>query len=721
MKITASILGASGALLVPFAVQAQAVEASSNTQLDEVVVTAQKRSERLQDVPISVSALSGEALENSGIRNMQDLGLVVPSLSIASAVGFTITYLRGVGSTAIGPGIEVPISIYLDGVYYASTTSSMFDLSNIERVEVLKGPQGTLFGRNATGGLIQVITRDPTQDFRMSGDLTYANYDAAKARVYVAGGIAENVAADFSIQASRQGEGWGTNLFTGTDVNKSDHNVALRSKWLFTPSDATKITLIGDYTDVDNSMNGQKIAPGSVPNPALNSPPQPEQDPWDMFADADPRFTNRNYGASLKFEQDVGFATLTSLTAYRDSKSSLFWDVDFTPVHHLTGDLVNLETQFTQELQLSSAADSQLQWTAGLFYFDAVGKYDPAGVTSGNGLFGPFTRVDPYGEQATRSVAGFGQGTYGIAVDTNLTIGVRYTTEKRTLSGYTNGFIGDSPAIPLGTTPKKSVTFSKPTYRVALDHRFSPEMLAYVSFNTGFKSGGWNTQFVTDPPFLPETINAYETGLKTDLFDRRLRLNTAAFYYDYKNIQVQKVGLASTGIINGAAATIYGADIDFEAAITDAFRISGSAAYTNATFDEFTNAPFGSPGGGVPTYPGDASGNDIPKSPSFQATIVGDYRIDLNGGAAVHLTGTYLYNSGYAHEADNIFLQPAVSRLNAAAQWVSATRRYNVRLWANNITNEAVSSYSSTLADGTRNVSYEAPRTYGVTVGVNLD
>jgi iron complex outermembrane recepter protein len=698
-----------------------AVEATSAGTLEEVVVTAQKRSEKLQDVPLAVTALTGDELTDAGVTKFLDLGQVVPTLSIGNAVGFSFVYLRGVGSTAIGPGIELPISFYLDGVYYASTVSPTFyDFANIDRVEVLKGPQGTLFGRNATGGLIQIITRDPTQQFQAQGEVTYGNYQTLTGKFYLSGGISENLAADLSVNAGTQGTGWGQNLYTASDVFKNSHNVTVRSKWVYTPTAADKITVIGDYSEVNNSMNGQKIAPGTIANPSVDTGTQPPLSPWDIYGDVNPNFQNTNYGGSLKYEHQFQAVDLSSLTAYRDSNTWLYWDVDFTPVPHLTGALRDLERQVSEELTLSSKNSGKLNWQTGFYYFHADGSYDPAGVYSGDGLFGPFTYIAPYAEQITQSEAVFAQGSYEIMDATNLTLGARYTWEKRTISGDTEGYIGNSPAIPLGTTPEESTNFNKPTYRVALDHRFSPEVMAYVSYNTGFKSGGYNTQFASQPAYLPETVDAYEVGIKNDLLDRHLRLNFAGFDYEYKNIQVQKVGVANTGIINGAKARIYGIDGDFEAIFNSNFKITGSAAWLHARFLEFTDAPFGSPGGGVPTYPGDASGNTIPKSPNFSAYVTPDYRIPLSEGSSLYLDATVEYNSGMYFEADNILKQSAYTRFNASIRWQSKDDRYYARLWGTNLGNESVINYSSTLGDGTRDITYDAPRQYGITVGAKF-
>lgn len=713
---TSLVCGISGTAMA----QATAAQAESGASADDdaIVVTAQRREQKLQDVPLSVTAQSASQLEQRGIENVQALGEVVPSLSVSSAVGFAITYLRGVGSTAIGPGIETPVSIYVDGVYYASSTSALFDFNNISRIEVLKGPQGTLFGRNATGGLIQVITKDPTQDTEAKFGASIDNYATVRGDLYAAGGIANGIAADISVSGSTQGRGWGKNLPTGDEINKNHHNISVRSKWVFDLGETTRATVIGDFTDMRNSFNGQKVFPGTK-LPAFLGNITDRGGPWDLNGDFVPRLDNRNWGASLKVEQELGDVTLTSLTAYRDSKTRLRWDIDFTPVPHFQGDLRDLEHQFSQELQLSSAGDGPLTWTAGAYYFRARGIYDPSQVNSSdtpNNLFGPFQSVLLFGNQLTESISGYAQGTYALTPQTNLTLGARYTYERREIDGRTEAiaFGQTTPPILLGTTPHDETSFKKPTFRVALDHRFSPEVLGYVSFNTGFKSGGFNTQFSTDPAFLPETINAYEAGLKTDLAGDTVRLNFAGFYYDYKNIQVQKVGLAATGIINGASARIYGLETELDARLSPAFRLSGSVAYTNAEFRNFNNAPFTAPTGGVAQFPGDASGNRIPKSPRVQGNLSATYTAAMDNGSSVDFNLTGIYSSSYFFEANNIARQKEFGKLNASIAWNSPNEKYSVRVFANNITNVATAVYSSTLSDGTINVTYDAPRIVGI-------
>ena len=701
---------------------AQDAGAADQTELQDIVVTAQRRSENLQNVPIAVTALGGEQLADQGIGSITDLGQIVPSLSVSNAVGFGITTLRGVGSSAIGPGIETPISIYLDGIYYASSTAAQFDLVNIERVEVLKGPQGTLFGRNATGGLIQVFTRDPGDEISAIGHLSYGNYQTVSGDLYAAGPVSETLGADFSVRASGMGKGYGKNLFNGDDVLKNDYNVAFRSKWVWAPGSDTKITLIGDYTKSSNSFNAGRIPSDQKP-PAFIGVATYGGSVWDTSNDKTPHLYNRNFGFSLKFDQSLGFADLSNIIAYRDSLTRNIFDVDFTSVPFLNGDpLIQDEKQFSEEFRISSPISSALKWQAGIYYFRARGKYDPnrAVFPNTNPLLNPIFplgAIVTYGNQLTESVAGYAQATYEFLPETNLTLGARYTYEKRTIVGRDEGELLDGTSIGvLAAYPKDSLTFKKPTFRVALDHRFSPELMIFASFNTGFKSGGFNTQTPGADPFRPEKLTAWEAGFKADLLDRRLRLNLNAYRYDYKDVQVQKVVFAATGIINGASARIWGIEAEMSALLAPGFKVSASGAYSHARYRDFPIAPVSSPGGGVPIFAGDVSGSEIPKSPDFQGVLSADYSFDVGSGQ-IALNAFYAYNSGFYLEPDNMYRQSSFDRVNLSATWSSANDRYSIKGWIKNLTNAKVLGYAVSLPDGTREAQYEPPRTYGVTIG----
>jgi outer membrane receptor protein involved in Fe transport len=693
---------------------------ASSGALEEIVVTAQRRSERAQDVPLTVSAFSAEQLESSGIANIQDLKLVEPGLSVGNQVGFAFIHLRGVGSTAIGPGIENPVAIYVDGVYYASTSSSLFNFIDVQSVEVLKGPQGTLFGRNATGGLIQITTREPTQETRLDADVGVANYQTAKGDLYLAGGVTGNLAADVALQVTGMGEGYGRNFYNGKEVYRDDMDGAVRSKWVWTPLDATKLTATFDYSKQRNSDTTNVIAPGATNLPFLPLAPA-SSSPWDIDQNIQPLFDNENGGASVRLDQDAGFAKLMDIVAYRQSATSIHWDLDYSPEPFEAGLLHTDENQFSEEFQLASKPDEPVRWTGGLYYFHSGSEYDPSHVpfdpNPALSLIPGFSGLSVYSAQRARSMAGYGQATATILPNTDLTVGARYTAEKHWLDGTTLGYLIGGPSVDLGPpVVGESRSFDKLTYRVALDYHLTPDVMLYASYNTGFKSGGFNTQSLTDPAFLPEILDASEVGAKTEFLDHRLRVNLAGFYYKYHDIQVQKIELSNTGIINGASATIKGVDLDLEAAVTAGFSITGSAEYLNGIFNSFPDAPLSNPDIAVtaPVATGSAAGNQLPYAPHLVVTLAGNYNVNL-GTNAIDLHVTANHSSSFAVEADNVIQQPEYTKLNAFMRWAPSSGQYGVTLWGKNLTNVASITYGGTLVDGIRQAHFEPPRTYGIT------
>ena len=543
------------ACIIPGALLAQtggAITASTepSDSLTEVVVTAQRRFERLQDVPLTVTAVSGETLAAAGVTNIQDLNLVVPGLSVNNEVGFAITHLRGVGSTAIGPGIENPVAVYVDGVYYASAQSSLFDFLNVDNVEVLKGPQGTLFGRNATGGLIQITTAEPTQATRVDVDLGLANYQTGKADLYVAGGMTTDLAADIAVQVGGAGEGYGRNFYNGAEVYRNDLAFDSRSKWVWTPSDATKITAAFDFSKTHDSEAPQPVVPGASNLPVLAAYPATNGSVYNISQNEQPLNKNQSGGASVRFDQQLAVFNLMDIVAFRRADSQTNFDLDNTPISTQNIFAHSDDNQFSEELQLSSRTSSANRWTAGFYYFHSGGQYDPATAEFGQLFFYPapptvypFATLVTMGDQTATSYAGYGQATFPLGADTSLTTGIRYTDETHSLRGSIAFFDPSEASIaPLNATyPSVSDTFKAPTYRIALDHHITSDFLIYASWNTGFKSGGFNTQFYTDGPFQPEKLFAYEVGAKSEFLNRKVRVNVAAFHDKYKNIQVQYV------------------------------------------------------------------------------------------------------------------------------------------------------------------------------------
>ncbi|KRB82215.1 hypothetical protein ASE00_08955 [Sphingomonas sp. Root710] len=713
-----------------------AVGAGQADGLEEIIVTAQKRRENLQDVPVAITAVSSARLAATNITSAADLGAVTPSLSLTQVAGTIQPHIRGVGTDFSGPGVENPVATYVDGVYIASGTSSLLTLNNIERVEVLKGPQGTLFGRNATGGLIQVITKDPRHDPAASIDLSYANYQTVTANAYMTAGLGESIAADLAIRYEHQGDGWGTNLFDGRDVNRTDRDLALRSKLLFEPGDATKIRLAIDYADrkARDVQHWYAGYPLSFNNPFFGGP-YDLGGAYDINSNVDGDSRLRAGGVSLQVNHDLGAVAFQSITAFRKSRYSFDLDLDLTPVALISccgpqhGPV--RARQLSQELQLSSAQGGPLKWVAGVYLFAAKDEYDDVSIVLEGGASpvpgAPFfIRFD--NQAKTRSAAVYGQASYEIADRTTLTLGGRFTYEDRRIGGTETILIGGAVAVvhplPLpGSGFPAKVDFKRFNYRVALDRKFTSDILGYLSYNTGFKSGGYNLNSSANPPYKPENIKAAEAGLKMQLFDRRLRFNIAAFDYKYSNIQVTNYAGGNSLIGNGAKAKIYGLDFDADWALGNGISLNGGLGYIHGRFSSYPDAPYFSGFGGCLAPPGSfcnqsAKGNKLGQTPAWSYNVGASYKTGFAAGS-LNFNILYSYTSRWYASADNFAFQPSLGLLNASVQWTDPSDRFSARLWGKNLTDE---TYSTGIAEANQGVFRHvgAPRTYGVTLGAKF-
>jgi iron complex outermembrane recepter protein len=686
--------------------------------LTEIIVTAQRRSESLQDVPISVTALSSQQLSSVGISGIDDLAVAVPGLVVTDGAGYLFTHLRGVGATTAGAGLENPVALYVDGVYYANQTVGIFSFNNISQIEVLKGPQGTLFGRNSTGGLIQVTTADPTQDFKLKVDAGASNYSGAGGDLYVSGAIAPNLAADVAITGSRS-DGYGTNFYNNQDVYAQPWNLGIRSKWVLTPDD-WKVTLIGDYSNTSNSYNSVAAKPGSyivypyVPAPEIGS------NPWNTDVNVQPELKQTDMGGSLKIEHDLGSIKVSNLVAGRRSTFQSTFDDDGTPAPYDGVNIHQDDWQITDEFQLASNSSGPLKWVAGIFYFYGESEFDPTTIT-----FGPTPEFNPSyplgyivaaAKQDTAAIAGFGQATYSFTDRLDLTAGLRYSHEHRILDGATeNGvlLLPGNPVVPLGPPiPEANESFNDPTYRLSLDYKLTSDVMVYGSFNTGFKSGGYNASNPTDPPFQEEKLYAYEVGEKAEMLDHKVRLNSAAFYYKYDNIQIQKPEPVGSGIINGAKATLYGFDSEVTVLPIKQLELSSSLSLLHTKFDDFADAPLSTPGGGVPTTIGSAAGNQLPFSPKAVVNVGATYYVmpDLS------VTALYNHSLSYYTAPDNVEVQPSFNMVNASIRWETADKHFWIRLYGDNLTNADVSN-KLTTPGGIILQTLQPPRVYGFRVG----
>ena len=687
---------------------------AGGSTLTEVVVTAQRRLENLQKVPISVSAISAAKLQAANITSSADLAAVTPALTFSNVNGYLQSRIRGIGNASQGPSIENSVATYIDGVYLASAPGSLQNLNNIQQVEVLDGPQGTLFGRNATGGLIQILTKDPKSTFGGNADVSYENYDTTRLAAYLTGPVFGPVDADLALYASHQGDGYGTQLFNDKPTDKTDRDIAARSKWLARFDTGTTVRLSFDFENTSTS------------DPSLN----PVGDFQSAFGPRSPAVQaavdNNRYdendndltvhrliagGTSGRIDQELGPLVLTDIAAYRKTRFSNEFDADGVPAQIVQELFTEKDEQVSEEIQLAPRHTGKLQWIVGVYYFHLDSAYDPLTLRVGP------TESDQRNAYVTESVAPYAQATYEILPETHVTGGFRYTYERRTQTGATTDLsaTGAATVIPIADASLYSDT---PTWRLAVDHSFNSNLLGYISWNRGFKSGGFNPSVPSQPAYKPERLDDYEIGEKSTLFAGRLRLNAAFFYYIYKDIQVNTYIGSESVTLNGAEAREYGLDATFDLSLTRDLTLTGGAVLLHDRFTDFPLTAVGTLNAANDTTPivqGSATGNRLPFAPDATLNLGVDYKHQVLGGQA-DLFVNDLYDTGYYGQADNFLHQGAFHLLNASLQYQPDQSPLTFKLYAKNITNAGVAEFLSVTSVGSV-ASYEPPTTYGFTVG----
>ncbi|SCW66823.1 iron complex outermembrane recepter protein [Sphingobium faniae] len=687
-------------IATPATAQNVAGPQSSDTRLEEIVVTAQRRSERLQDVPISITAVSADALANQGIQNLPSLGTAVAGLQFNTASTSGIPFLRGVGSNLADPNNESSVALYVDGVYIANPAALTGQLNNVERVEVLKGPQGTLFGRNATGGVIQIITRDPGTSPTAEISAGYANYDTVSGSLYASNPWSDKVRSDIAVMYKNQLEGYGRNILLDREINR-ENSLNIRSKTLFSLADDTQATFSIDYARVFSTRSDFQLYEDAL---GLNGLPTPSN--FDTVDNVPQSALTKTGGASLRVDHDAGAVHLTSITAYRKTRGSYHFDSDATAQNLITASLPQRQHNFSQEFQIASATPGRIEWMVGGYYYSSKVGYTP-GTLAGDIIGLPYVEYDT--RQRARSFAVFGQSTLEVVDHLKVTAGLRYTDEKQRFTGTTRTIFGTVVAAP------QRQGFNKLTWRLAADYEFVPDVHVYASYNRGVKAGGFNLLSPDTPGFRPEVLDAYEVGFKSEFLNHKLRLNLAAFRYDFKDIQVQVVRSGTSQTLNAAKARIKGFEAELQARPTRALTLTANAAYLDGRYLNYEDAPLLPPSPLTPHNPTlDASGNRTVYTPKFTGNVGFDYEIPAGDIGSFNVASNYYYNNGFHFAPDGLSPQHEYNLLSASLQWRSRGEKYSLRLWGANLTN--ANYYRSGQPSGLGTLVVRAdPRTYGFT------
>ena len=720
---------------------------STGVQLEEITITATRRDTNLQSVPGTVEAFPAEALRALEITSADKLTTVTPGLTAFISGGNNL-YIRGIGSSSTGYN-EAQVAVYVDGLYLPNPAMSIYSFNNIEQVEVLKGPQGTLYGRNATAGLISVTTRDPDGAPRFDASVGYGNFNTTTLNFYGSIPITDTLGVNASVYHSKQSDGWSENTFLGTQQQRSNET-GFQSKLVWRPTSETKVTgsFIYDYNNRDIGYSYEEL-PGTVGADGTKFLGQ-----YRTASRIDPSAPFTSYTGSITVEQDIGFANLKSISGYQDSHQVVTFSAAAGPGLPLPGQgsavniLLEHDLTFSQEFQVSSQpSDSRLNWIVGAFLYHDNTQIDLQTYTTCLGAvctprFIP-TSID--GFPTTRSYSGYGDATYRFFDATRLTLGMRYTDETKGLSGLVTPLPGypnsvttlppttiTYPGQPYPGNPNgipTSLHFDKVTYRIVLAQDFAENIHGYVSDNLGFKSGAYNANVFVNPPALPETLQAYEIGLKTEFFNRRLRLNTSYFYYNYDNVQLRSSAPpAPPGnalLENAAKEHQRGADIDFNIIVTNDISLNGGVEFLDSKYINYPGTTCTTPATkvvngvtvGVPlVVPCNLAGYNTLDAPPVSGFVGLVYSIDSSFGSW-SLTANDHFNSRYSLATDSSMHQAPHQVVDASLMLTSHKHDWDIQLFGQNLTGEY---YYITALNAIANnylVVPGAPRTYGVTVG----
>jgi iron complex outermembrane receptor protein len=678
---------------------------SEEVGLAEIVVTSQRFVQRPVDVPISVTPLAAEDLAKSGITTVQDLKLVTTGVTLQSTGPWLQPAIRGVVSTSTSVGAEQNVALYLDGVYQPLATASASELPDISRVEILKGPQGTLFGRNATGGAIQIFTRDPS--FAPSGSISasYGNFSDTNLTAYFTGPLLGDKLAGSISGSHYSTTGWDKNLLTRDDFGRIRSDI-IRAKLLAKITDSLSATLAASYSyREDFHSNAVSLYNGNGIARQLGITPLATR-PNEFSGNFSPEVTNQSAAVSLKLDWSTSMGSFTSTTAYLHNKLHLSTDEDASPVDLQDVVLGEPEDTTTQEIIFSSNKIGNFRFLAGVFgYWNSVEYAEPILTVYSMGA-SVFTQA--YSTRQT-SYAGFASGTYDITSNLSIIAGARYTHEKRKID-----FNYNTP-----TPDIQSRGFNSFTPRVSISYKVTDDSNAYFTYAKGFKSGQWDVGSGAPLIVQPEKINSYEVGYKAA--GRRLSFDAAAFYYDYTNLQVQFLDpVTSTAELqNAASSRIYGVELGGTALLTDDFKVSAQAAYTNARYKSYPNAsietpilgPTGIPLGGNVSGLADLTGKQMQFAPEITASLAGTYTRKFQSGT-FEWNGHLYYTSRYGIDNASRVSQPAYVQLNSNVSWTFPSN-LTIGPYVRNLTNRTIISNTFFFNAGDL-VSYEEPRNYGI-------
>ncbi len=761
-KHKALLLGASFLAAATTAATTTQAQTSETFGVEEIIVTSRKRTETLQQAPISVTAFSASAIEARSLESFNDLNNFAPNIELNNGRvdgGGSVAqlYIRGVGQEDYSFPNDPGVGVYLDGVYVSRSSGGDFGFLNIERIEVLRGPQGTLYGKNTIGGAINVITRKPTGETAGEASVTYGRYDRLDFTGSVDFAISENLAATLS-GMTRSRDGYGRD-FLGRQLREENKDAA-RLQLLYQPNDNLDILLQTDYSrqrgtgsvgalrrfwDDGGAGVVTLVNTFAAPDVAARLGLQP---PFDTFNAAwvnridetkdftsggtqDTKDNNDIFGINLTVDYDFGWAALKSITAYREVEIDVLRDGDHTPFDVTTVEVDEATEQLSQEFQLSGVNfDDRLKWLFGLYAINEKGRNSFSaplidGVTQAIGLdisLVTDTRID------TVSLAAFGEGTFYITPKLGITAGMRMAWEEKEYSYQVDRIFTGAPVIPL-VVQKQDWTEFLP--KGGIEYAATDDLLLYGTVARGFKAGGWNPRTLTpgtEPQeFDPERITTYEVGAKSTLFDGRATLNFSAFYSDYNNIQliavtdvaidtdgdgVPDTTTVDTTINNAGGGEIYGAEIELVARPIPQLLIHSGLGLLDTRYTQLGDSVIAA---GTATLQ-----NEFIQSPhvTWNGAIEWTQELGRDNGSLIFFTDA-AYKSKIFRSVQNFedLITPGYWIWNGRISYVAPSDKWELAVFVTNITNEIYLTNGVDVRGlGSTEGYYSRPREWGVTL-----
>ena len=704
--------------------------AADNGGIADIIVTAERRETSLQKTPIAVSVIGSEALERKQIRSALDVAGDLPSVSVGYSTGQAQISIRGIGFATLNPGDEGRVAYYVDGVYIARPSAQLGSFFDVDRVEVLRGPQGTLYGRNATGGAFNVTTRKPTRELDGYLNITAGNYGLISTDAAISGPISETLSARLAVQTTNRG-GYGRNLFLDKSINNANSTSA-RASLRWQPNDKFDLDLSANYhREHDRNYALLSFGPGT-PGLALGAGAVSFSQ---NIAENEETYNHRHsYGVNgagtYHLTDEIDFKTIV---AFQHS----WYDIvngEGSPQPLARSRQHETADQFSTEFQLNGNMD-RLKWTVGAYYFHEKLSPENRAAVLGSTFGGPNYVTQGFALSAdltSDALAGFAPANYAITDQLSLTVGGRYSYEKKKdrndQLAIDLGTPYPAPGVPGGELPipplsppfplNQSDSFKSFTPKVTVDYKITPQTFVYATYSKGFKSGGFN--YATfQQAFLPEKLTNYEVGIKSTMLDNRVRANISGFIYDYTNIQTQVVSSNPPGVFvqNSGRARIKGLEAEITVKPISAIQLDLTYGLLDAKFRNFITADPARPVLG----PLQIGGNRVPQAPKYTLNIGAQYSLDLGSGDLT-LRGEY-HRQGKTYFT--IFNTPTAAQASYGLSNAFLTYEHDDGHWSatafiRNIGNKFAATSMFIQAGGFGgglSGSAIAPRTYGATVG----